>query len=134
MRAILTAALIWIATSAAMADEPAEAIQSTISGQITAFLADDFAAAFEFASPTIKQIFGTSERFGQMVRQGFPMVWRPADVRFLDLRDEAGRLIQRVMIRDGAGQVHLLDYQMIQTEKGWQINGVALVNDGDAQV
>ena len=134
MRAILTAALIWIASGAAMADEPAEAIQSTISGQITAFLVDDFAAAFEFASPTIKRIFGSPERFGLMVQRGFPMVWRPADVRFLDLRDEAGRLIQRVMIRDGAGQVHLLDYQMIQTDKGWQINGVTLVHDGDAQV
>lgn len=107
------------------------AIEATIQRQIEAFLADDFARAFTFASPMIRDLFGTPERFGQMVRQGYPMVWRPAEVRYLDLRAVAGELWQRVMIVDQAGAVHLLDYQMIPSDDGagagWAINGVQIL-------
>lgn len=102
-------------------------IQSTILNQIEAFKADDFATAFTFASPTIKGIFGTAENFGMMVRNGYPMVHRPAEVRMLDLREVAGALWQRVMITDAEGQTHVLDYQMVETADGWQINGVQLL-------
>ena len=34
---------------------------------------------------------------------------------------------QRVMITDAAGRTHLLDYEMIETPEGWQINGVSLL-------
>lgn len=102
-------------------------IRETIQSQIDAFLKDDFAQAFTFASPNIKSLFGTPENFGLMVRQGYPMVHRPADVRMLDLRNEGGRLWQRVMITDQQGRTHMLDYQMIETAEGWQINGVQLL-------
>ena len=39
-------------------------IKSVISNQIQSFLKDDFATAFTYAAPNIKQIFGTPERFG----------------------------------------------------------------------
>ena len=103
------------------------AIEATIQGQITAFLAEDVATAFEFAAPNIKGIFGTAENFGAMVRQGYPMVWNPSAVRMLDLRDVQGNLWQRVMVTDQAGRTHLLDYQMLETPEGWQINGVQLL-------
>ena len=102
-------------------------IQQTIQGQLDAFRADDFAQAFTFASPNIKGIFGTSENFGALVRQGSPMVHRPSAVTMLELREVAGNLWQRVMITDEAGRTHLLDYQMIETAEGWQINGVQLL-------
>jgi hypothetical protein len=108
-------------------EAPDPAIQSTIQNQFDAFLSDDLATAFSFASPTIKGIFGSPERFGQMVQQGYPMVRRPASVTYLDLRNVAGNLWQRVMVTDQAGRVHMLDYQMIQTPDGWQINGVQLL-------
>ena len=101
-------------------------IQSTITSQIEAFQADDFAAAFSFASPTIQGLFGTPENFGAMVQSGYPMVYRPADVQMLDLREIAGRLYQRVLLRDGQGRGYMLDYQMVETEEGWKINGVDL--------
>ncbi|MCM2561725.1 DUF4864 domain-containing protein [Lutimaribacter sp. EGI FJ00015] len=104
-----------------------QAITDVIDEQLQAFKADDFDRAFTFASPTIKDIFRTPENFGAMVRRGYPMVWRPAEVRYLQLRDEAGSLWQRVQITDAQGRVHLLDYQMIETENGWQINGVQLL-------
>lgn len=102
-------------------------IQSVIRSQTEALLKDDFATAFTFASPTIKGLFGTADNFGMMVRQGYPMVYRPADVTMLELREVAGNLWQRVMITDQQGRTHLLDYQMVQTAEGWQINGVQLL-------
>jgi hypothetical protein len=102
-------------------------IQKTIQSQLDAFLADDFATAFTFASPNIKGLFGTPENFGAMVTQGYPMVHRPADVRMLELREVAGNLWQRVMVTDQVGRTHLLDYQMIETPEGWQINAVQLL-------
>jgi hypothetical protein len=118
--------------TAARADEPAEAIRGVISDQIAAFRADDFATAFTYASPTIKRLFGTSERFGEMVRSGYPMVWRPADVRFAGLRDRGGRTVQGVVVIDQAGAPHLLEYDMIETEAGWQIDGVRVRRAGEA--
>ncbi|WP_271948323.1 DUF4864 domain-containing protein [Ruegeria faecimaris] len=106
-------------------------IEANIAGQIQAFKADDFATAFTFASPTIQRLFGTPENFGVMVRRGYPMVWRPADVRFLELREISGALWQKVMITDGDGQVHILDYEMIPQEEGWKINGVQLLGNSD---
>ena len=106
-------------------------IETTIQSQIDAFLVDDFAKAFTFASPNIKSIFGSADRFGQMVRQGYPMVWRPGEVRYLELREISGALWQKVMIRDQAGGIHLLDYQMINTGDGWQINGVQILRAPD---
>lgn len=116
---------------AAVLAVPAQAqeapIQSTIQSQLDAFIADDVAAAFSYASPTIKGIFGSAENFGAMVAQGYPMVARPAAVQMLDLREVAGNLWQRVMITDAGGRTHLLDYQMIETAEGWQINAVQLL-------
>ena len=106
-------------------------IEDTITRQLDAFKADDFGAAFEFASPTIKNIFRTPENFGAMVRQGYPMVWRPGAVTYLEQREIAGAIWQKVQIVDGAGRVHILDYQMIQTPEGWQINGVQLLKQPD---
>ena len=69
-------------------------VEATISKQIEALKADDFVRAFSFASPNIQALFQTPEIFGRMVTQGYPMVGRPADVQFLELREAAGKLWQ----------------------------------------
>jgi Domain of unknown function (DUF4864) len=124
--AMLTAALFALPVTAQ--EEP---IQKTIQNQLDAFKADDFVSAFTFASPNIKGLFGTPDNFGAMVTQGYPMVHRPSAVTMLELREVAGNLWQRVMITDEAGRTHLLDYQMIETPDGWQINGVQLLKAPD---
>ncbi|WP_377191189.1 DUF4864 domain-containing protein [Ruegeria meonggei] len=106
-------------------------IEANIAAQIQAFEADDFVTAFTFASPNIQRMFQSPKNFGAMVRNGYPMVWRPADVRFLELREVAGMLWQKVMIVDGDGRVHILDYQMVQLENRWKINGVQLLGASD---
>lgn len=131
MRRILTALTLAIGLSAPALPVAAQdaAIRGVIDAQVRAFLADDFATAFTFASPTIKGIFGTPERFGAMVMQGYPMVHRPREVRFLELRTVAGNLWQKVMMVDGEGRIHLLDYMMVETPEGWQINAVQLLKN-----
>lgn len=106
-------------------------IEANIAAQIQAFKADDFDTAFTFASPNIQRLFRNPENFGAMVRNGYPMVWRPSDFRFLELREIAGALWQKVMIVDGDGRVHILDYQMVQRDDGWKINGVQLLGNSD---
>jgi len=32
-----------------------------------------------------------------------------------------------VLVTDQSGRTHVLDYQMVQTPEGWQINGVQLL-------
>ena len=109
-------------------------IRETIQRQIEAFRADDFARAFTFASPTIKRLFGTPENFGAMVMQGYPMVHRPAQVEMGELREVAGNLWQRVRIVDQEGRAWALDYMMVETPEGWQINAVQILPTPDVGV
>jgi hypothetical protein len=126
--AILSMLVSWGLSVGAMAQEARNPeIEGVIRSQIEAFLVDDFATAFTYASPNIKGMFGSPERFGMMVRQGYPMVWRPGEVRYLELRNDRAGLVQRVLIVDRAGVPHMLDYMMIETAEGWQINGVQLL-------
>jgi hypothetical protein len=119
---------ILLAGPAAAQQEP---IQATITAQIDAFRAADFSTAFTFASPTIHQLFGTSENFGSMVVTGYPMVVNPAQVEMQDLRTVGGALWQRVRITDQKGQAFLLDYQMVEGPDGWLINAVQLQKAAD---
>ena len=102
-------------------------IEGVISDQLDAFMADDFGRAFSYASPSIQGMFQTPENFGRMVRNGYPMVYRPDEVEYLGVEDMGGILRQRVLIRDAGGAFHTLEYDMIQGEAGWKINGVRLV-------
>ena len=119
----LAFAFALLALPAAAQEAP---IQDTIRQQIQAFEADDFARAFTYASPNIQALFGTPEAFGKMVREGYPMVWRPSDVAMLDLRTVGGALWQRVRVTDGKGRSFLMDYQMIEGPNGWLINAVLM--------
>ena len=121
--------MLLLAAWPAIAQE--DPIQSTITLQLQALGADDFATAFSYASPTIQGLFGTPENFGMMVQNGYPMVYRPADVKMLDLREVAGIQYQRVLVRDAEGRGFMLDYQMIETADGWKINGVDLLSQPD---
>jgi hypothetical protein len=126
---ILTMCLVFGLSMPAQAQE-AE-IEATISAQIEAFRADDFAQAFSYASPAIQGIFQTPDRFGAMVRGGYPMVWRPAEVQYLELREINGTLWQKVRITDASGRLHLLDYQMVKLGNDWKINGVQLLQSNE---
>ena len=106
-------------------------IENTIERQIEAFLVDDFATAFTFAAPNIQMIFRNPDNFGAMVRNGYPMVWRPDEVRFGELRSDNGRVLQTVIVTGPQGRVHVLEYQMQQIDGDWRIAGVRILEAPD---
>lgn len=132
---VLLAAMATVPTTAACAQETAgvstadrQAIQGVITRQIEAFRRDDGAAAFAFAAPNIQMLFGTPERFLDMVRQGYQPVYRPRAVEFADLLVEDGQVVQRVELvgPDGAPRTAL--YTMERGPDGqWRISGCILV-------
>lgn len=121
---------LWTAMIPAQAQD-ARAIEDVISDQLNAFTARDVDTAWTYASPMIQGMFGNPQNFGMMVERGYPMVWNNSDVRFLELRDVNGAPTQKIMLRDTRGGLHILDYSMIETEDGWQINGVQLLEPPD---
>lgn len=110
---------------------PASAQERTppqlIDAQIDAFRDGDFVTAFGFASTELRAIFGTPEAFGRMVRQGYPMVLDPAEIRYLDLGERGGAVVQRVLILDRDGRSYLLEYLMRGTGAQMRIAGVSIL-------
>lgn len=133
MKHMILAAVVMMASTFAAQAQQAE-IQGTISQQFEAFKADDFATAFTFASPALQSYFMTPENFGRMVTQGYPMVWRPADVTYLELREAEGSFWQKVEITDRQGGVHYLEYRMQRNQAGWRISGVRILETADPAV
>lgn len=137
MRVFILGFFTAIFVTAAAAQEvqrPEPDIEAVISGQMDAFLRSDVETAFGYASPSIRGMFGSAENFGAMVQRGYPMVWRPSDVQFGDLREIAGALWQQVIVTDSAGRIHALDYQMRKVEGEWRISAVQLLPAPDPMV
>lgn len=128
MRIAMVAALV-LAGGAAEAD-PA-AIRAVIDGQMDAFRAGDVDGAFGYAAPGIVGMFRTPDTFGEMVRRGYPMVWRPGSVEYLGVEEAGGAWTQDVLVTDAAGRLFTLEYTMVETAAGWRIAGVRLLDAGD---
>ena len=111
-----------------------EDVQATIDSQFQAFLTDDVRRAFTFASPSIRSIFKTPKIFGDMVKRGYPMVWRPASFTFLEHKKVTNGRTQDVKIFDYAGNAHYLRYFVTQTPDGWKISGVQILDSTDFSV
>lgn len=127
---VLLAGLTGSATAQTPADR--QAIQGAIAGQMEAFRHDDGAAAFGFATPDLRAIFRTPERFMAMVQQGYQPVYRPNAVTFGSLEAQGEHLVQRVEVVGPDGQPYLALYYMLQGADGvWRIDGCELT-DSDA--
>ena len=72
-----------------VSDADRAAIRDIIQSQVDAFRRDDGDAAFGYASPSIRGMFGSSEIFMDMVRQGYPAGVSPPGVRLRRDRDAA---------------------------------------------
>ena len=112
------------------ADEKAD-IQSTISDQLRAFASDNFIEAFTHASPGIKDIFGTVENFSNMVKKGYPMVWRYNNFEFLNLEETSQGYSQIVRITDQNDKLFLLKCFMKNVAGIWKISGVSIIDASD---
>lgn len=108
------------------AEEPGDSIRTVIENQLAAFKRNDLATAFGFASPAIQRKFGDPQTFGQMVRSGYPMVWRPARHEMLKLVETELGPVQVVLFEDAYGRLHEAGYLMQEVDGIWRINGVHL--------
>src|SRR5262245_19284265 len=105
----------------------ARAIRAVIADQLDAFARDDGARAFALATSGIRQRFGTPEVFMEMVRTGYPVVYRPTSVQFEPPAVVDGEVIQPVRMTDAEGQAWIAFYPMQREADGrWRINGCQL--------
>ncbi|SME93789.1 protein of unknown function [Tistlia consotensis] len=108
--------------------QDAEAIRAVIGQQLDAFRRDDGGAAFSYASPGIQARFGNAATFMEMVRAGYPAVYRPLEVEFRKLSLEDGKAVQEVYFVGADGKAALALYLMERQPDGsWRINGVRMV-------
>jgi hypothetical protein len=122
---------LWLAGAAQAADVSAvdaKAVRAVIEGQLAALAADDAKRAFGYATPALREQFGSPENFIEMVRTSYPVVYRPASVSFLKPQWLAGELVQGVHMSDDHGVLWLALYRLQrQKNKGWRISACQLV-------
>jgi len=117
-----------VASTAARADrvsgEDTKAIRAVVEAQLAAFAADDGQRAFSYAAPSIREMFGSADRFMAMVRAGYPVVYRPAAVVFPNPEWVQGTLVQGVHLTDAEGRLWIALYTLErQPDKRWAISG-----------
>lgn len=145
MRKLYSAIAIWLvlaglglipATAAAkISDADTRAVQRVVRAQLDAFAADNAALAFSLAAPSIKEMFGNADNFLQMVRTGYPVVYRPASVSFLQPEPDVKEVVQPVHLTDGQGHAWLAVYRMQrQKDKSWRIAGCVVLAQGGQSV
>jgi hypothetical protein len=109
-----------VAVSAAEAKQ----VRAVIEAQLKALAADDAELAFSLAAPRIRAMFGTPDNFIEMVRTGYPVVYRPASVAFLMPERDAQSIVQGVHLTDADGTLWLALYHLErQPDKRWRISG-----------
>ena len=131
VRSLLVALLFLGCTVASPAADlsatDASAIRAVITEQLDAFAHDDAARAFALATGGIRERFGSPERFIDMVRTGYPVVYRPKSVQFEKPAVIDGEVIQPVRLTDADGEAWVAFYPMQRQPDGrWRINGCQL--------
>jgi hypothetical protein len=113
--------------AAELSSEDAIAIRGVIAEQLEAFARDDARRAFALATNGIRERFGTPEVFMDMVRTGYPVVYRPKSVQFEKPAVVEGEVIQPVRMTDAEGNAWIALYPMQRQADGvWRINGCQL--------
>ena len=126
----LGASLLVTPARAEVSAESALAVRTTVQAQLAAFAADDAEQAFAYATLTIQNMFQTPTNFLSMVRQAYPVVYRPAKVMFLTPGEIEAAVVQPVQMTDARGQSWLaMNTLMRQSDGRWLINGCVLVPD-----
>ena len=102
-------------------------IRDVIQRQVDAFRRDDGETAFGFASPAIRGMFGSSDVFMDMVRQGYLPVYRPRVFEFREIVTLHGMVTQKVHVVGPDGRPVTAFYPMAQQPDGsWRIEGCYL--------
>jgi hypothetical protein len=125
--ALLLFGLTAASPAAEVSPEDAMAIRAVIAEQLEAFARDDAQRAFSLATIGIRERFGTPDVFMEMVRTGYPVVYRPKSVLFEKPAVVDGEVIQPVRMTDAEGNAWIALYPMQRQADGvWRINGCQL--------
>lgn len=105
-----------------------KSVRTVVQGQLAAFANDDANKAFSYAAPNVREAVGTAAGFMSMVRNAYPVVYRPASVAFLKPEGKDDKAIQRVQMTDASGDSWLAIYSLQrQKNKAWRITGCVVV-------
>ncbi len=105
-------------------------VQAVVQAQLQAFAQDDAVKAFSYAAPNLQQALGSPSSFMAMVRQNYPVVYRPASVAFLKTEGSDDDVVQRVQMIDASGNSWLAVYSLQrQKNKSWRITGCSVVDN-----
>ena len=104
-----------------------EEVRYTISSQIDAFKENDIKKAYTFAAPNIQAQFPNPDIFGLMVRNGYPIIWRPKSFKFTSFKNLGNRFVQRVLFQSFDGSLESFDYILEKNDNLWKIAGVLTI-------
>lgn len=112
-------------TSMAQADQATDQQESraVIEAQLEAFKQGDSAKAFSYATPNIQTMFGDAETFMQMVRDGYDVVVKPANVRFVKFETDGANALHAVQMIDRQKTLWNVYYVLQKRPDGsWKIS------------
>jgi hypothetical protein len=102
----------------------ASSVRAVIEAQLAAFAQDDAPRAFSFATPQLRESFGSAANFLEMVRRSYPVVYHHATVAFLKPEVDDGVVVQAVHFTDESGVLWIALYQLErQQDRTWRISG-----------
>ena len=130
-KASIIALLISLLSTLVFADESEmvmKEVRNTISSQIEAFKENNIKKAYTFAAPNIQAQFPNPDVFGLMVRNGYPVIWRPKNFKFTKFQDLGNKFIQRVLFQSYDGSLETYDYILEKYDDLWKIAGVLTIN------
>ena len=137
--ALFLKAGLFAAPAFAQQDAKTDAVglaKDVIEQQITAFLNNDAAAAYAFASPEIKSVFPNAERFFEMVKKSYAPVYRPGNYAFgrNQLSPDGTVAFQEVLISAPDGKDWAVYYELKRQRDGnFAINGVRMMRETNSQ-
>lgn len=112
------------ASAAPLSPSDEKGVRTVVQAQLDAFAKDDAEKAFSYAAPNVREAVGTASGFMAMVRSGYPVVYRPASVAFLQPEGKDDVAIQRVQMTDASGDSWLAVYSLQrQKNTAWRITG-----------
>ena len=129
--ALIFIVLLKNVTSADEGSTAIEEVRFTISSQIDAFKENDVKKAYTFAAPNIQAQFPNPDLFGLMVRNGYPIIWRPKSFKFTEFRDLGETCVQRVLFQSYSGSLKSYDYILEKNNNLWKIAGVITITSAD---
>ena len=114
----------------ALSAKDEKAVQAVVQSQLAAFARDDADKAFSYAAPELRKTIGNASAFMAMVKNSYPVVYRPASVAFLKAEGSGDDIVQKVQMLDASGTSYLAVYSLQrQKDKTWRISGCAVVEN-----